>query len=150
MLKFNFGILALTVIAFSGCTTLRPETVVTPSEVTVEDALRTVGKGISGLKEELNAKNITTGLLVDEVQLTLNLTSKATDSKTLAVDISKTLASGAPGIGGKVFGLTSVETAEGSRGSVLIIKLKNAALVEIKNPKEREKQTPLDVPSVDK
>ena len=148
MLRFNFGILALSVITFSGCTTLRPETVVTPSEVTVEDALRTVGKGISGLKEELNAKNIITGLLVDEVQLTLNLTSKATDSKTLAVDISKTLASGTPGIGGKVFGLTSVETAEGSRGSVLIIKLKNAALVEIKNPKEREIQTPFNVPLV--
>lgn len=137
-------------LTVSGCTTLRPETVVTPSELTVEDALRTVGKGLSGLKEELDKKNITTGLLVDEVQLTLNLTSKATDSKTLAVDISKTLASEASGVGGKVFGLTSVETAEGIRGSVLIIKLKNAALVEIKNPKERENQTTFNVSSDDK
>lgn len=137
----NFGIFAIAAFSLAGCTSLSPGNVVTPSEVTVEDALRSVGKGLAGLKEELQKGNITTGLLVDEVQLTLNLTSKATDSKTLAVDISKTLASGTPGIGGKVFGLDSVETAEGTRGSVLTIKLKNAALVDIKNPDERKTET---------
>jgi hypothetical protein len=124
-----------------GCSTLKPETVVAPSEVTVVEALGTVGEGLARLRDELDKGKLTTGLLVDEVQLTLNLTSKANDSKTLAVDISKTLASGTAGIGGKLFGLTSVETAEVSRGSVLLIKLKNAALVDIKNPKEREKQS---------
>lgn len=134
----------------SGCTTLKPETVVSPSEVTVEDALKTVGRGLAGMKSELEKEKITTGLLVDEVQLTLALTSKATDSKTLAVDLSKTLTSGATGIGGKVFGLTSIETAEGSRGSTLVIKLKNAALVEIKNKEERAKQTVFTTPITDR
>ncbi|HMW41317.1 MAG TPA: hypothetical protein PKC88_03025, partial [Plasticicumulans sp.] len=60
----------------SGCTTLKPETVVSPSEVTVEDALKTVGRGLAGMKSELEKEKITTGLLVDEVQLTLALTSK--------------------------------------------------------------------------
>ena len=138
--------LLLTVVFVSGCTILKPETVVSPSEVTVEDALKTVGRGIAGMKSELDKEKITTGLLVDEVQLTLALTSKATDTKTLAVDISKTLASGAAGIGGKVFGLSSAEAAEGSRGSTLVIKLKNAAIVEIKNKEERAKQTIMSTP----
>ena len=60
----------------------------------------------------------------------------------MAVDISKTLASGTGGIGGKLFNLSSVETAAGSRGSTLVIKLKNAALADIKNSDERGEQTP--------
>lgn len=142
--------LLIAAVFASGCTMLKPETVVSPSEVTVEDALKTVGRGIAGLKSELDKEKITIGLLIDEVQLTLALTSKATDSKTLAVDISKTLASGTAGIDGKVFGLSSVETAEGSRGSTLVIKLKNAALVEIKNKEERSKQTIFNSPTPDK
>ena len=150
-MRYHFMLVAIVTGVFAaGCTTLKPEAVVSPSEVSVEDALRTVGRGIAGMKAELDKEKITTGLLVDEVQLTLALTSKATDSKTLAVDISKTLASGAAGIGGKVFGLSSVETAEGARGSTLTIKLKNAALVEIKNKDERGKQTVFGAPLPDK
>ena len=130
----KYIIVALMLIGLGGCTTLSPQSVVSPSEISVADALRSVGTGLVGLKEELDKGKIKTGLLVDEVTLTLNLTSKATDTKTLAVDISKTLATGAAGVGGKLLGLSSVETAEGSRGSVLVIKLKNSAIIKLENP----------------
>ena len=130
----KYIIVALMLIGLGGCTTLSPQAVVSPSEISVADALRSVGSGLVGLKDELNKGGFKTGLLVDEVTLTLNLTSKATDTKTLAVDISKTLATGAAGIGGKFLGLTSVESAEGSRGSILVIKLRNSAVVKLENP----------------
>ena len=145
----KYIIVALMLIGLGGCTTLSPQAVVSPSEISVADALRSVGTGLVGLKEELDTAKIKTGLLVDEVTLTLNLTSKATDTKTLAVDISKTLATGAAGVGGKLLGLSSVETAEGSRGSVLVIKLKNSAVIKLENPKLLEGTTIFSKPPSD-
>lgn len=111
-------------VVVTGCTTLKPEAVVSPSEVTVEEALKSVATGLASMKKELDKYEFKTGLLVDEVNLTLNLTSKATDSKTLAVDVSNILVPSTAGITGKM-GLQSTEYAEGARGSTLTIKLKN-------------------------
>lgn len=112
-------VMLLIILSISGCTTLKPEAVVTPSEISVQDAMKSVADGLSVLKDSLDKNKMKTGLYVDQVDLNLQLTSKATDTKTLAVDITQ------PVLSGKVIGLNSSEYAEGSRGSTLKVTLKN-------------------------
>lgn len=128
-------------ILLTGCSSLKPEAVVTKSDITVEDALASVGRGLGQLKQELAQQNINTGMIVDEVTLTLNLTAKASEEGKLAVDISRTLASGAAGLGGKVLDASIERAAEGARGSTLVIKMRNAALVKVENPDALRGQT---------
>lgn len=123
--KFKLLILS-SIVILSGCTTLSPEVVVNPSEVSVVDALKSVGDGLSSLKTSLDNNKIVTGLLVDEVVLTLNLTSKADDKSVLGVDVSKV-------VGLDTFKLDSTKYALGERGSTLKITLKNKATTDIKN-----------------
>ena len=129
-------LLTLTLLS-SGCSTLTAEDVVSPSEVTIPSALKTVGEGLAVFKKELDEQGIVTGLYVDEVTLTLNLTHLKEDTTTLGVDLTKTLTAGS-----QVFNLANTAVSKGDRNSTLVLTLKNKTTASQYEPGRAPGMTP--------
>lgn len=88
------------------------------SDITVEQALVSVGDGLSAFKKKLNANDMQLGLYVDTINLELDLTTDQKGDGKLSVDFSKGFQLG-PQLGME-------QTVDASRGSKLVITLKQA------------------------
>ncbi|NIE82681.1 MULTISPECIES: hypothetical protein [unclassified Burkholderia] len=88
------------------------------SDITVENALASVGDGLSAFKRKLDANDMKLGLYVDTINLELDLTTDQKGDGKLSVDFSKGFQLG-PQLGME-------QTVDASRGSKLIITLKQA------------------------
>ncbi|CAN0620513.1 conserved protein of unknown function [Burkholderia multivorans] len=105
------------VLPLAGCGMFSPQPVHT-SDITVEQALTSVGDGLSSFKKKLDANDMKLGLYVDTINLELDLTTDQKGDGKLSVDFSKGLQLG-PQLGME-------QTVDASRGSKLVITLKQA------------------------
>jgi hypothetical protein len=107
----------------SGCASLSPGKVTgDPSEVTVENALKSVGRGLAEMRAEIGKQK--TGLIPSEITVNFKLAASAKDASKLTVDLSVPLTSGGAAgtakVGGEIGG-----SSEGSRGNEITIKFVN-------------------------
>lgn len=72
----------------TSCTAFGPKDVVTPSELTVEAALRDLGKGFSAMKQELRKTDTKLGLFPCNVIAKFNVTASAGSESRLVIDAS--------------------------------------------------------------
>lgn len=120
----------LTAGALSGCGALTPVKVVgDPSEVTVEQALKSVGDGLRDMRVAIGENK--TGLIPAEVTINFKLAASATANGKLTVDLSVPLTSAGAAGSGKV-GASAEQTSAGSRSNEISIRFVNLLLV----PKE--------------
>lgn len=92
MSKFNFLVLAAGLITLTvqmaGCALVIPRTYTSPDEVTLEQAMITVVCGIASYRNEGLKLDQETGVLVDQIDVTLNLKASATGKSELVIDTS--------------------------------------------------------------
>jgi hypothetical protein len=112
-------VLALHVLCISACAT--GQIVPKPSDITLEEAMKSVGKGLTEMKEAQG--DMRTGLLPSEVTVSFNVTASASDSKKLAVSFSSPQMPQVP-VSGSITGDTS-SAISASRGNVITIKFTN-------------------------
>ncbi|MET3632991.1 hypothetical protein E2P84_19675 [Burkholderia cepacia] len=91
---------------------------VRPSDITVEQALASVGDGLAVFKKKLDSNNMQLGMYVETINLELDLTTDQKGDGKLSVDFSKGFQLG-PQLGME-------QTVDASRGSKLVITLKQA------------------------
>jgi hypothetical protein len=98
-----------------------------PSELTVDQALDNIGSGLAKMRNRIqDGKGKQVGLLVDEVQVTLNVTADAHRKDTLVIDASAPiLISPAAGKGEIKATNTSENSDNASRSNQITIKFKN-------------------------
>ncbi len=92
-----------------------------PSNITLEAAMESVGKGLKQMKDAQG--NIKTGLLPSEVTVTFNVTASATDTKSLHIAVSTPQAPQVPVSGSITSDLSTAITA--NRGNSITIKFTN-------------------------
>lgn len=114
------------VLTLSGCGMFSPPPV-RPSDITVEQALASVGDGLAVFKKKLDSNNMKLGMYVDTINLELDLTTDQKGDGKLSVDFSKGFQLG-PQLGME-------QTVDASRGSKLVITLKQA-MVPIKQSQD--------------
>lgn len=124
----------------SGCVYSVGE-VADPPKITVQQALSDVGDGLNTLRSKTSGKY---GLLVDEVNVTFNISSKATQNGSLGITTEKI-----PIVTSGLLGATANQTiaSEANRGNTITIKLKNIATADLKGDRsllERCKKYPKD------
>ncbi|BCG72059.1 hypothetical protein MesoLj113a_32170 [Mesorhizobium sp. 113-1-2] len=121
-----FYVLAIVPGALTGCGTYTPREVANPPTITVQQALNDVGDGLNGLRAKTNGKY---GLIVDEVNVSFNISSKATSDGKLGITTDKI-----PIGGGGLLGVTASQDLanESNRGNQISIKLKNIATADLK------------------
>jgi len=120
----------LAVGVMSGCASFTPVKVVgEPSEVTVEQALTSIGAGLTKMRAAIGEDK--TGLVPSEVTVNFKLAASAKDSGKLTIDLSVPLTSGGVAGSGKV-GAEVGQSSEGSRSNEITIKFVNLLLL----PKE--------------
>lgn len=121
-----YGALVI-VCVMSGCASFTPVQVVgQPSEVTVEEALKSVGRGLHDMRLEIGENK--TGLVPAEVIVNFKLAASAKDSGKLTVDLSVPLTSGGAAGSGKI-GAEAEKSSEGSRSNEITIKFVNLLLL---------------------
>ena len=114
--------IALTSLAFTGCASLKPADLVNPSEVRLEDAMKSVGEGLSKMKDAQG--DLRTGLIPTEVEIKFNLAASATEKGKLTVDLSKAI-DASPVKKDEKLGGSYEAGADASRGSAIVIKFQN-------------------------
>lgn len=116
----------------SGCAAYTPMDVAKPSNVTLVDATRDVGKSLVALKQELDQNQMKAGLLIDEVNVNLKVTANATQGGTqkLTVDAANTALAGV-GLGATV---TGEQTSTGYRENTISLKFKNIYTTNLNAP----------------
>ncbi len=89
----NINLISLVLVAstMTGCAAFSPKDLANPSEVTLEQALASVGAGLYQMKEA--QKDMKTGLIASSVDVTFKLAASANDSGKLTIDLSKAVAS---------------------------------------------------------
>lgn len=109
-------------VAITGCASLTPKDLATPSEVTLEQALTSVGQGLYEMKEA--QKGMKTGLIASSVDVRFKLAASSKDSGKLTIDLSNTLA---PGSGSKSQFIGGEKSAESSaaRSNEITVKFVN-------------------------
>lgn len=130
-MKIRFMILMIvTSTALGGCF-YTPREVADPPTITLNDALTDVADSLNNVQLR-SAGRQKVGLLVDEVQVVFNVSSKATSTGKLGVT---TTATPIP-IGG-TFGLNASGelVSEGLRGNVITVKFKNVATADMSKSK---------------
>ncbi|WP_155632838.1 hypothetical protein [Burkholderia cepacia] len=105
------------VLPLAGCGMFSPPPV-QPSDITVEQALASVGDGLAVFKQKLDSHKMQLGMYVDTINLELDLTTDQKGDGKLSVDFSKGFQLG-PQLGME-------QTVDASRGSKLVITLKQA------------------------
>ncbi len=117
----------------SGCATTRPAEVVQPKEVTLEQALLSIGCGLKAMDEAQGS--FRTGLFPSEIEVKFTLSASATESGKL------TLALADPAGVAKV-GAEAGQESKGERSNTITIKFTNVlgvqqtALAGAKSPEE--------------
>jgi hypothetical protein len=115
--KALLGILVAASLSMFACAT--GKVVPTPSDITLEAAMKSVGDGLRLMKEAQG--EIKTGLLPSEVTITFNVTASASDSTKLAIAVSTPQQ--VPVSGSLTGDLSSAISA--ARGNVITIKFTN-------------------------
>lgn len=113
-------------LSLTGCGMFSPSPV-QASDITVEQALASVGDGLAVFKKKLDSNNMQLGMYVDTINLELDLTTDRKGDGKLSVDFSKGFQLG-PQLGME-------QTVDASRGSKLVITLKQA-MVPIKQSED--------------
>ena len=103
-----------------------------PNQITLEDALKSVGQGLYNLRE--GEQGLVTGLFADEAEVTFNISASDTTGSKLYVEVSPP-ATGVP-IQGKL-GAERTDSLTAQRGNQITIKFKNI-LSLAKDPKTLE------------
>lgn len=113
-------------LALAGCGTYTPREVADPKAITLNAAMVDVAESLNDMRDRTTARG-KLGMLVDEVEVTFNISSKATSTDKLAVS-----AANIPVAGG-ILGANadSQLVAEGNRGNQITIKLKNIATADM-------------------
>lgn len=119
------AVMAVGVLA--GCASFTPVKVVgEPSEVTIEQALVSVGNGLTRMRDAIGTDK--TGLIPAEVTVTFKLAASAKDSGKLTVDLSVPITSGGTA-GTASAGGEATQSSEGSRSNEITIKFVNLLVV---------------------
>lgn len=90
-----------------------------PGEITLQDAMRSVGEGLVAMKAA--QESLRTGLVPSEVVVTFNISANATDEEKLYVEVGAPTSTGVTGKGG---GEATSEMTTG-RGNQITITFKN-------------------------
>jgi hypothetical protein len=128
----------LVVLLIQGCASFSPGQIVKPSEVTLEQALTSLGTGLSAM--HMAQAGLRTGLLPAEVTVSFNLGVSANDSSKLTLDFSR--ASEAAVKVGAEAGLEVEQSSQGSRANAITVKFVNlltlpeSSIVQKKSPAE--------------
>lgn len=115
------------VVVLSGCASWRPGELVNPSEVRLEEAMQSVGEGLSRMKTAQG--EMKTGLIPTEVEIKFNLAASATEKGKLTVDLSKAV-DVTPVKTEEKLGGSYESGAEASRGSNIVIKFRNVLTLD--------------------
>ena len=106
----------------AGCAT--SHVVPKPSKITLENALKSVGRGLSEMKEA--QKDLKTGLVPSEVTVTFNIVASASKSGKLYIDLSSPLVAGVTAkAGGEIGSQLAVQ-----RGNQITVKFTNLLLAD--------------------
>lgn len=95
-----------------------------PTDITVGEALKDVGTGLGNMKAAMNSQGLNTGLLVDEVTMTLNVSASADRTGKLVLDASSPVVLG-PSPGSVKVGAEATSSDKASRSNQIQIKFKN-------------------------
>ncbi|CAN7485797.1 hypothetical protein [Mesorhizobium sp. LjRoot246] len=112
-------------IFLTACGTYTPREVADPKAITLNAALIDVADSLNDMRAKAeNRGNF--GLIVDEVDVTFNVSSKATNTGKLAVSVANMP------VAGGILGASGENTlvAEGNRGNQIVIKMKNLATAD--------------------
>lgn len=123
-MRIEFALI-ITAIFSTGCA-YTPREVADPKAITLNAAMVDVANSLNDMRD-VTDKRGKLGLLVDEVQVTFNINSKATNTNKLTVGLSNVPVSGG------LFAANAENTlqSEGSRGNQIIIKMKNIATADM-------------------
>jgi hypothetical protein len=124
--RIGLGFIAVWSLFLLGCASW---TVPKPGNITLEDALESVGRGLVQMKKaELEAnegKDFKTGLLASEAEVTFNISAAGSQGGKLYVEVTPLSAIGA-GSSGRAGAEASTEY-KASRGNQITIKFRNVA-----------------------
>ncbi len=128
----NVCVGAASLLGLCSCAAYTPVDVAKPSNITLVDATREIGKSLVVLKQELDQNHMRAGLLIDEVNATLKVTANATQggSQKLTVDVANTALAGV-GLGATV---TGEQTSTGYRENTISLKFKNIYTTTLNAP----------------
>ncbi|MES0110149.1 hypothetical protein [Mesorhizobium sp. M0013] len=126
MNTFRLAACIFAALPLVGCGTYTPREVADPKAITLNAALIDVADSLNDMRSR-TANRDKFGLLVDEVTVTFNVSSKATDTGKLAVSVANIP------VGGGVLGASGENTlvAEGNRGNQITVKFKNLATADL-------------------
>ncbi|MEM6890317.1 MAG: hypothetical protein AAF636_19605 [Pseudomonadota bacterium] len=117
-------------LCLSACGPGGPLSIVDPSEVTVQAALADISSGLSQFRTANAKSGANTGLLVDEVTVTLNLKASATDSTKLVIDTKDVRPPVLAG-GNLSSSAEAGRVAVGERSNTVTIRLKNVTTAQL-------------------
>lgn len=123
---YLFVISALAV--FSSACTATPVVEDPGKEITVEEALGSIGRGFAKMdldqivEEDGKSRRVPTGLIATEASIVLNLKASSESNNKLVVDLTRTIPESSKKIGGTIGG-TSEATETTERGNVISIKM---------------------------
>ena len=101
-----------------GCASTPPDSVVRPSKITIEQAMKDVASGFLTLDKELDKIEGKLGVVACKIRVTLNLTAGAGENAKIVLGIPGSDATGNVEVGGE---------ATASRGNTVEIELGNPA-----------------------
>lgn len=79
--------LFVTIVVLSGCSSLQTKDIAKPSEVTLDNAMESVGVGLDKMLKARGEKPF--GLIPSEVEVIFKVTASATDSSKLVIDLAR-------------------------------------------------------------
>lgn len=126
-------VVAMVAVASTGCASLRTGDLVTPSEVTLENALEEVGKGLKKMYDA--EQGLKVGLIPSEIEVKFNLAASAKDSGKLTIDLSKSVPEPIKKetkVGGSI-----EQSSEGERSNTMTVEFINILMI----PKDTLAQT---------
>lgn len=134
--------LATALSSIMGCAAFTSEDLAKPSEVTLEQALKSVGAGLYKMREAQN--DMKTGLIASSVDVTFKLAASAKESGKLTIDLSKSATTDpttkSQAIGGEKSGESSAARSnEISVKFVNILTIPKDTLAHTKSPEDLRK-----------
>jgi hypothetical protein len=148
----NSALLGLCVIStcVSACGYRSVYDVAKPTDITIDKAMQDVGAGLGNMKSALDAKGLNTGLLVDEVTMTLNVSAAADRTGKLVLDASSPVLIG-PSPGSAKIGVEETSSDKALRSNQIQVKFKNWYTAALNAEAKGVKQSPpvlFDEPAV--
>lgn len=126
-------VMSLCSLIFTGCASLRPSELITPSEVTLESALEEVGKGLRKMYDA--EQGLQVGLIPSEIEVKFNLSASAKDNGKLTIDLSKSVPE--PIKKETKLGGSIEQISEGERSNSITVRFVNILMI----PKDALAQT---------